>query len=378
MTALTIEIPVPDGTAEAYVAGPEDSSAPGVLFFMDAYGLRPQIADMLDRIAGWGYTVLAPNVFHRHGSVADLVDDRDHAMERVRALTPDHLAADAPAYLSALRERCADGGIGTTGYCMGARLAVRTATAHPDQVAAVGGFHGGGLATDDPDSPHLGIPQARAEFVFGHADHDRSMPPEAVGRLGEALSAAGLLFINDVYAGAPHGYTMNDTPAYHEESAERHYRALESLLGRTPGVTGPQEVAESAAAAMWAGDRASQALGMEIVEVGPGRAVVRMTVREDMVNGHAIGHGGLTFTLADSAFAFACNSYDRRTVAAGAEIRFRAPTHLGDVLTATATERSREGRSGVYDVEVTGSGTGGATVVATFVGHSREIGGSFA
>ena len=111
---------------------------------------------------------------------------------------------------------------------------------------------------------------------------------------------------------------------------------------------------------------------MEIVEVGPGRAVLRMTVRDDMVNGHAIGHGGLTFTLADSAFAFACNSYDRRTVAAGAEIRFLAPTRLGDVLVATAVERSREGRTGVYDVEV----TAGETVVATFVGRSHEIGGS--
>ena len=135
-----------------------------------------------------------------------------------------------------------------------------------------------------------------------------------------------------------------------------------------------QETAEASAAAMWAGDQASRALGMEIVDVGPGRAVLRMTVRPDMVNGHAIGHGGLTFALADSAFAFACNSYDRRTVAAGAEIRFRAPTHLGDVLTATAVERSRDGRSGVYDVEV----TAGSTVVATFVGHSREIGGSIA
>jgi acyl-CoA thioesterase len=99
-----------------------------------------------------------------------------------------------------------------------------------------------------------------------------------------------------------------------------------------------------------------------------------MTVRDDMVNGHAIGHGGLTFTLADSAFAFACNSYDRRTVAAGAEIRFLAPTRLGDVLVATAVERSREGRTGVYDVEVTAD----ETVVATFVGRSHEIGGSFA
>ena len=143
-------------------------------------------------------------------------------------------------------------------------------------------------------------------------------------------------------------------------------------------MTDPQAVALASAAAMWAGDRASQALGMEIVEVGPGRAVLRMTVREDMVNGHGIGHGGLTFTLADSAFAFACNAYGRATVAAGAEIRFRAPTRLGDVLTATATERSRDGRSGVYDVQVTSAGADGDVVVATFVGHSREVGGSWA
>ena len=123
---------------------------------------------------------------------------------------------------------------------------------------------------------------------------------------------------------------------------------------------------------MWADDRASRALGMELREVGPGRAVMAMTVREDMVNGHAIGHGGLTFTVADSAFAFACNSRNRRTVAAGAEISFRAPTRLGDVLVATASERSRDGRDGVYDVVV----TAGDRVVAEFVGRSREIGGT--
>lgn len=134
----------------------------------------------------------------------------------------------------------------------------------------------------------------------------------------------------------------------------------------------PDERARRAAAAMWSGDRASQALGMRLVEVGPGRAVLEMTVREDMVNGHGIGHGGLTFTLADSAFAFACNSYNRSTVAAGAEIRFLAPTRLGDVLVAEAVERSREGRDGVYDVTV----RRGDTVVASFVGHSREIGGT--
>jgi acyl-CoA thioesterase len=134
----------------------------------------------------------------------------------------------------------------------------------------------------------------------------------------------------------------------------------------------PQQVATRAAAAMWAGDAASQGLGIELVEVAPGRATLRMTVRADMVNGHAIGHGGFTFTLADSAFAFACNSYNRSTVAAGCEIRFLAPTRLGDVLVASAQERSRQGRDGVYDVTVRRDDT----VVAELVGRSREIRGT--
>jgi acyl-CoA thioesterase len=133
-----------------------------------------------------------------------------------------------------------------------------------------------------------------------------------------------------------------------------------------------QEVAQRSAAAMWADDRASRSLGMSLDAVGPGSATVSMTLTDDMVNGHAIGHGGLTFTLADSAFAFACNSYNRSTVAAGAEIRFRRPTHLGDRLVATATERERDGRDGVYDVLVTVDDE----VVAVFTGRSREIGGT--
>ena len=134
----------------------------------------------------------------------------------------------------------------------------------------------------------------------------------------------------------------------------------------------PEERAERAAAAMWANDPASQGLGMRLVAVGPGRATLDMTVREDMVNGHGIGHGGMTFSLADSAFAFACNSYNRSTVAAACEVRFLAPTRLGDVLLAEAVERSREGRDGVYDVVV----RAGDTVVAEFVGRSKEIRGT--
>ena len=135
----------------------------------------------------------------------------------------------------------------------------------------------------------------------------------------------------------------------------------------------PEEIAQASADAMWAGDRASQSLGMTLDAVGPGTATLRMTVRDDMLNGHDIGHGGLTFALADSAFAFACNSYNRRTVAAGAEIRFRAPTRAGDVLVATAVERERDDRDGTYEVTVTRD----ETVVATFIGRSRELGGAF-
>jgi len=135
-----------------------------------------------------------------------------------------------------------------------------------------------------------------------------------------------------------------------------------------------QAVAEQAAAAMWSRDGASQSLGMTLVSVGPGRAVLSMAVRPDMVNGHDIGHGGLTFALADSAFAFACNSYDRVTVAAKCEITFRAPTRLGDELIATAVERERGERRGTYDVTIARASD--EQVVATFVGHCTEIGGS--
>jgi acyl-CoA thioesterase len=133
-----------------------------------------------------------------------------------------------------------------------------------------------------------------------------------------------------------------------------------------------EDVARRSADAMWASDAASRALGMELVAVAPGRATVTMQVREDMVNGHAIGHGGFTFTLADSAFAFACNSYNRSTVAAACEIRFVAPTRLGDLLVAEAVERSRQGRDGVYDITVRRDDT----VIAEFVGRSKEIRGA--
>jgi acyl-CoA thioesterase len=131
-------------------------------------------------------------------------------------------------------------------------------------------------------------------------------------------------------------------------------------------------VAEACATAMFAQDRASQALGMRIIEVAAGYAQLAMSVREDMVNGHQICHGGLIFTLADSAFAFACNTYNAATVAAGGTIEFLAPGRLGDELTATAQEQSRSRRTGVYDVTVRNQH---GECIALFRGRSHEIGG---
>jgi acyl-CoA thioesterase len=135
----------------------------------------------------------------------------------------------------------------------------------------------------------------------------------------------------------------------------------------------PDDLARACAEAMWQEDDASKGLGMEIVEIRPGQATLTMSVKPDMVNGQRIAHGGFIFTLADSAFAFACNTHNQRTVAAQGSITFLRPGKLGDLLVATAREISRSGRSGIYDVRV----TAGDVVIAEFRGHSRTIGGTW-
>jgi carboxymethylenebutenolidase len=123
--------------------------------------------------------------------------------------------------------------VAITGYCMGGRVGWRIAAAEPERVAALGGFHVGGLVTDAPDSPHLSAPELGAEVYLGHADNDRSMTPEHMATLDRALEDAGVPHRTEVYRGAQHGYTMADTPAYDEAAAERHYDALFALLDRT-------------------------------------------------------------------------------------------------------------------------------------------------
>jgi carboxymethylenebutenolidase len=214
-----------------------------VLLLVDAFGLRPQIEQMADRIAQRGYIVLAPNVFYRGGrgellAGVDLNDpeQRGPAIEKVmplaRALTPELIASDADAYLDWLAHE-SGGPAALTGYCMGGRLGWAIAAAHPDRVAALGCFHTGGLVTDGEDSPHRRAGEIGAELYFGHADNDQSMPAEAIAVLEKALDAAGVRYTSELYAGATHGFTMADTAAYDPAAAECHWDTLLALLTRT-------------------------------------------------------------------------------------------------------------------------------------------------
>lgn len=235
---VDITIPVPAGEAEAWLARPDtDEAAPAILLFMDAIGLRPQLTAMADRMASWGYTVLAPNLFHRSGTAAETSPDGDLlapgareaffevAIPRIGELTTELALGDVQAYLDRLGAEpgvLADR-IGVVGYCMGVRHALRAAGDHPDRVRAVGGFHGGGLVTEDPDSPHLSLATASASVLLRHADQDKSMTPDQMQVITETAARAGVELDQQVYAGAVHGYTMADTPMYSEADAERHF-----------------------------------------------------------------------------------------------------------------------------------------------------------
>jgi carboxymethylenebutenolidase len=247
-----VEIKTEDGVADGYLARPEsdDGRRPGVLFLVDAFGLRPQIEQMADRISQSGYVVVAPNVFYRHGRapvlpMPDLEDPEQRApfMEKLRPmmqeLTPERIASDSKGYLAFLARK-ANGPFAITGYCMGARLGWRIATAHPDRVKALAGFHGGGLVTDDEDSPHHSAGELTVEVYLGHADNDRSMTPENIATLEQAMNDADVAFRSEVYEGAAHGYTMADTSMYDEGAAERHYGALFALLDRTISTGAPR------------------------------------------------------------------------------------------------------------------------------------------
>jgi len=243
----SVDITTPDGTADAYFVHPSDNAPhPAVLLYMDAFGLRPHLRSMADRLAGAGYTVLVPNVFHRYGRapVVELPEfinpaERPEIIQQLgpaaRTLTPEGAMRDAAAYLDwlAASPLTTDGPAGITGYCMGAGLTLRTAGTYPDRVRAAAGFHGAYLATDAPDSPHLLAEHITAELYFGHADQDSTNPAEQIDRLDKALTAAGVRHRGEVYEGAHHGFTQADTAMHSAEATERHWAALLDLFGRT-------------------------------------------------------------------------------------------------------------------------------------------------
>ena len=248
MNSLIIEEPIEirtaDGAAEGFVFRPEGKSAPGVIHLTDVVGIRPSHKEMAMRLAAEGYAVLMPNIFYRTSKVPvfDFTpnfsgDERTakRFAELASPLTPEAMERDASKYVHFLTalEYVADCGIGVVGYCYAGAMALRTAAARPDKIAAAASFHGGRLFTDSPNSPHLALSRVGARLYFGHAVMDNSMPPEAIEKFNAALEKWGGSCESEVYEGALHGWTVPDSPAYHQPQAERAFARLTELFAAT-------------------------------------------------------------------------------------------------------------------------------------------------
>ncbi|SEB69028.1 dienelactone hydrolase family protein [Streptomyces sp. 2314.4] len=235
-----VQIPTTDGQADAFAAFPDHGEQhPGVLMYADAFGIRPVLREMARELAGHGYYVLVPNFFYRHGP-APLIELPEHIGEDVRpavvaqvmplieAHTTERVLSDADAYLRFLtaQPEVGAGPVAVTGYCIGGLLAMRTAAAHPGQVAAVAGFHGP-VGADGSDS----LAKLTAQVHLGHAETD--MTPEALGELNQALDAAGVVYTSEIYPGTVHGFTLSDTDAFNPAALQLHWDRLLPLLGRT-------------------------------------------------------------------------------------------------------------------------------------------------
>jgi carboxymethylenebutenolidase len=242
MPTITDSITTPDGTCPVTLATPEgDGPWPGVVMYPDAGGRRPVFDEMAEKLAGYGYAVLVPDVYYRSGDWApfDLntafsdPDERKRVMSMMSGVTPDKMAADAVAFFDYLASRPQVSGtaFGTTGYCMGGRTSLVVAGRVPERVAAAMSFHGGGLASDDPGSPHLLADQIQATVYVAGAENDASFTPEAAETLDKALTAADVEHTIEWYAAA-HGFAVSDhRAAYDADAAQRHWNAMESFFG---------------------------------------------------------------------------------------------------------------------------------------------------
>ncbi len=243
-----VEIKTPDGTCDAAFIHPKSGSHPGVLFWPDAFGLRPATRDMAKRLASSGYSVLVPNPFYRvtkapftDASKFDFQNPADRAklgplMGSIGAA--GNAEKDAVAYvafLDAQKQVNKSKKIGTQGYCMGGPLVMRTSAAVADRIGAGASFHGGGLVTDKPDSPHLLAPKIKAHMYFGVASDDDAKQPDAKVKLKEAFEAAGNPAVVELYSDALHGWCVPDMPMrdgkplYNKPDAERAWGKLLEL-----------------------------------------------------------------------------------------------------------------------------------------------------
>jgi len=239
-----VEVKTPDGVAEAYLVQPTEGTHPGVLLWPDAWGLRAAIKQMAHRLAESGYTVLAPNPYYRSTRLPALPEPLDMKDPEVRKLwgtmrtllTSDAINRDALTYLGyldALPSVDTSRKLGTFGYCMGGAMALRAAAVLPDRVGAAASFHGAGLVTDKPDSPHLLVPEMKAHCLIAIAESDDKAQPEAKDALRAAFAAANLPAEIEVYAGTLHGWCPPDTLVYNEAQAERAWSRLLALFAGT-------------------------------------------------------------------------------------------------------------------------------------------------
>ena len=238
VTESEVDVTTPDGVADSYFVHPATGAHPGVLIWPDAFGLRPAKRQMAKRLAESGYSVLVVNQYYRsqRAPITDSTDFgalRDVLMPLMGTLNAETHMSDARAFVSFLDSQASVDGnrkMGTMGYCMGGPITMRTAAAVPDRIGAGASFHGGGLVTDQPDSPHLLVPQMQAHYLFAIAANDDENQPEAKDVLREAFDEAGLPAEIEVYEGALHGWCPPDSQVYFEAQAERAWSRLLALF----------------------------------------------------------------------------------------------------------------------------------------------------
>jgi len=245
MPHQTTTVTTADGTCPLHVFTPAGGEGPwpAAIVYMDALAIRPVLFEMGQRLADAGYAVLLPDLFYRHGPYAPIDPKEVFALANPREVLGPLMAStskekaveDTRALLAWLdrRDDVAGEKVGVVGYCMGGGMALTVAAAFPDRIAAAASFHGGNLATDEPDSPHKRAGAIKARVYVAGADQDAHYPLEMEARLDRALTEAEVDHSCEIYAGARHGWTMKDVPVYDEAAAERHWRALIDLFDAT-------------------------------------------------------------------------------------------------------------------------------------------------